>query len=129
MPKMTKAKRAKLMGLLPMTTSIEKKVVPSIFEKEGIDEEFIPTFKIKQMSEADMLLLMSNGSNVDSVSLDKQVGLIDEIVNRCVIGWDNLIDISTGDLMDFEDYEPSILPISIKGELFTEIINISGISN
>lgn len=84
--KMTDEIRAKLRGYSFVSGSIMLKYTPEV---EGVDKQFIPTFRIKTLT-------ISERENVQNTDLTTDTEeYYDELIRSHLVGWENMYDLST----------------------------------
>lgn len=131
---MTQETKEALAGILPMRNDAVYEFVPHEFDH--VAEEYRPVFFIRQFSEEQVLEIKDilykevtgkkkptmkdiNTRNVECMAL----------LHSVFAGWDNLIDVSSGEL--YPEYNGSIenlmeLPEVIRTTLFSEAMKITG---
>jgi len=130
---MTEEIRRQMAGLLPMNSTSTYKYTPDMFMK--VDEAFRPVFEIKQLNN----LAMSKIKDLVLIELDKKKKInIKEtdartneymmILHKVFVGWTNLYDLGTGELIDYDgEFETMLsLPESVRTDILTEVLKISG---
>jgi hypothetical protein len=87
--KLTPELRKKLMGF-----SIAKDTIEMPLEIDGVPEEFTPVFILKQFSYKKREQIKKDADDGNELSFD-------ETIRQQVVGWRNLYDLGTGELLDF----------------------------
>ena len=110
--------KAKMAGLLPVTTSFTIKFTPKDYDK--IDEEFRPIFILKPWNANQMKEIAQAGNN--------EAKAIKLIVSQ-IVGFQNLINLETGEEIEFSTdlkFE-ELLPKKVLLSILSEISRISGL--
>ena len=86
-----------LMGYSVATGSVKFK--PEI---EGVDDEFKPIFKVRNLTNEEYNTMKTSiktddGEKDDTAETDRMM----ELVRKCLLGWSNFIDLSTLDYVDY----------------------------
>jgi hypothetical protein len=119
--------RDQMAGLLPMSSDAEWSYTPPIYME--VPEQFRPVFKIKQlkMSQCDEIRSIMSGKT--TVSEAKITAKFMDILFSIFNGWDNLLDLSSGKLFEYDGTKEKMLaiPHHVLMSLFEEAIVISGI--
>jgi hypothetical protein len=127
--------RDKLLGIMPFSEKASLWIVPDKY-KSIEDEQFRASFEIRSFTKdeirtAKKLLLAIKDSN----SLSKEPEII-ELTRKKVINWKNLFDLGTMEEIVFATSEEDdgaskklfeSIPASIQGQIFFEVIRISGL--
>lgn len=137
--KMDAATRKKLMGYSVVSESLD--YTPTI---EGIDEEFLPTFKIKSMSLKDqrelkfMFLDSMQNSKISNKEKVKRDDFLTRVTMESIVGFENVLDISKDEIVEWksEDGKDHIdkllfesLPTLLKTLVMNEVLKINGLSS
>lgn len=118
----------KLCGLMPATTTFSIKFTPKCFNE--VEEEYRPVFILEPWTKGEIRAI---ASVVNDNS--KYEEYFNEQLRKKIVGWDNLIDLSTCDEIDYKsDPEGGVskelyklLPDQVLVELINELSSISGI--
>jgi len=90
---LTEDMKREMQGLLPISYTAVVEFTPEEIKK--VDEILWPVFKLRRMTKAESLEIRRLASaSGDAISNEEKVL---NVVRKCVVGWDNLIDMSTGD--------------------------------
>jgi len=129
--RLTKEVKAKLLGFAVVTGSVE--FSPEI---KDLDEEFIPVFTVRNINnkEYNKIKALYSGKSADEAKSEE---VMLDIVRKCVIGWDKLIDISTEDFVEFKAEASGgvdkdlfeIIPLGVKLQIFSFIMSITGLNS
>lgn len=119
---MDAATRKKLAGLLPFAPGSFVRATLSIFEE--LPQEFRPTFSLRSWSASDQAYIISKS----------QTGTLDLMVmatalKSVVLGWDNLLDASTLEMIPFSKEIIPTFSGQLIGAIFEEVNKISGLSD
>ncbi|MBD3387590.1 MAG: hypothetical protein GF414_01490 [Candidatus Altiarchaeales archaeon] len=146
--RMDDATRARLMSLMPCASKGTYEWTPDSFKdrEEETDEYIIPKeqwpkFKLRALNNKEhsdlRKALLSQGSfkKEDSKALIQISEMMHESVRKIVVGWENVIDVLSGDEFEYEQ-DPSggalkekwdFMPDSVKSELFQHVCRVSGL--
>lgn len=131
--------RKKLMGYSVISTTTD--FTPSI---EGVDPSLLPTFRIKPLNVEDQRTLkflfldaMNDKSNISTKEKTKRDDTLNKITCESIVGYDNLIDISTDTCVDWNpepgkehigiDFYGS-LPTMLKVHIMNHILSANGLA-
>ena len=134
--KMDDKTRQALMGYSVVSDSI--KFTPEI---EGVDAEFVPTFTIKATSVQDAKRLkemavanITTEAELPKKEKDKREKFLDDLTQKSIVGFTNLIDISTDTIVEYDEDDGyvskkqyAVLPTMIKVLVMNEILRINGL--
>lgn len=121
--------KKRLAGLLPANSDFSIEFTPPAYDK--IEEEYRPIFTLKPWSEKEVTSIAKKINKTP----DDEAYMID-IIRQNVIGWSNMLNISTEEDVPFESADDGgvsptlfqLIPKAIKVELFQEMARISGIA-
>lgn len=134
------ATRKALQGYTPFSCDATTLHTPEVFEKSNIPKEFHPVFKIRCLKQSELVQLKANFASILKDPSDTNNNAVSEansqIIRACVLGWDNLYDSGTGDLIEpkmdtnggVDKDQWAKLPVWIVTDLFEKVRLISGIS-
>jgi len=135
---MDSATRKKLMGYSLISDSLN--FTPEI---DGVDEQYLPTFKIKALSAEDqrklkfMFLESMDTKKVSDKDKIRKDDLLSELTKKHIVGFSNLLDISTDEIVEWKtkDGEEHIddklfdsLPTMLKVLIMNEILKMNGLA-
>jgi hypothetical protein len=119
--------RDQMAGLLPMSSDAEWSFTPPIYM--DVPEQFRPVFKIKQlkMSQCDEIRSIMSGKT--TISEAKVTAKFLDILYSIFVGWDNLYDLSSGNLFEYDGTKEKMMsiPHHVLMSVFEESIVVSGI--
>jgi hypothetical protein len=128
--------RRKLLGSLPFSSSVTIDCTLVISDLP----DFNPIFTVRSFTQQDVAQLKANGQSFGPNATTAEISDVAdknlEVSRACISGWKNLIDIGTGEEVDFvgsasagcDKAVYSNLPRWMRGELFSFIKKISSIS-
>lgn len=120
----------KLCGLMPATTTLSVKFTPKCFNE--IEEEYRPVFILEPWTKGEIRAIASVTNDNDNSKYDEY---FNEQLRKKIVGWDNMIDLSTCDEIAYKsDPEGGVskelyklIPDQVLAELVNELSSISGI--
>lgn len=133
-----------LQGLAPFSTTSTIEFTPKGYEikvkdSEGKDteeymipEEVWPLFKMRPWTKLEASRIRKSMPKYANSKDDTEIR---EYVRKVIVGWDNLVDAGTGDVMDYEEEETGgaskeifdCFPSSLITDLLNKALTISGI--
>lgn len=134
---MTEEMRNKMAGLLPMREEAVHSFVPDSFKEfEGIEGVVVPTFRVKQWNNAERIAFSDKiKRDIENIGKqDQQYGVdtrkdIVTLVQRVIVGWENLVYFDNSDEVVFEGRETlDRLPDTILKDVLREVAVISGLA-
>ena len=118
------------MGLLPLSNESEISYTPEAYK--DVPEEYRPIFKVRPFTKAEETIVKRHISSDDKISGEEKTY---ESVRKCLIGWENLIDLGSNSIIEYKAHEKGgcekelfhRLPSLIIADLFLYIGKISGL--
>lgn len=133
--------RQQLLGILPLKEDAILDYTPPFFD--DIPKKYRPIFKLKQLSKQHVIEIkraiardmLDARRNIDDESID--IDVIEaknkeymKYLHKCLVGWDNLIEVSTGDTVEYDGEEKTmmLLPETIRISIFKQLLQMAGLS-
>ena len=132
--------RKALLGYVPFSSDCSISFTPEQFLKIK-DESLRPSFKLRSMTQAEMIQLKRNSSGYHNATPEKLLQIADAnltLIRGCVIGWENLFDSGSGNEIEFvpaatgsgcDEKLFRILPDWLTVEVMDFVKTISGLSS
>lgn len=129
--KIDKEKLMKLQGLNPCTSSVT--FVPSVYAELALEEgmdDFIPSFTCNMLTNAQvddvkkMFLRIARASEKGEF-VDKKNEIV-SILENCITGWVNMIDLATGKNVEFSKEGVANLTENVLDSIITELSKYAG---
>ena len=138
--------RARMMSLMPCSSTGTYEWVPEVFQ-EKVDGEYVipkdkwPTLILRPLTTKEHAqlrrTLLSNGK-IGSAEGAKIAAISDqmyEVVRKIVTGWRGIVDLSTGNEYTYEEEQEGgvkkdkweMIPDPVKAELFSHVCRVSGL--
>ena len=120
--KLTPEIRAKLMGISVVSDTVEYTM------EIDVPDEFKPIFKLKAFT-------VEAAKKFKDIPEDEQDSAFEEIVRSHLVGWKNVIDLSTGKEYKFEAKEDGTcsdakyytLPIGLRANILNHLYQLAGL--
>jgi len=119
----------KLAGLLPCSTEFTIEFTPALFDE--VEEDYKPVFELRPLTKAETKEIASKATAKKQPSEQ----WYRDRIRRCVVGWTNLLDISSGKEIEFSSEDDKgadkklfdLLNDRIINALMNEVLRISGL--
>lgn len=111
----------KLSGLLPATNDYTVEIKLSIYD--NVDEEYRPTFIMSPLNNKELKDLSKKYSTAEDMKEEEVL----ELVSKHLVDVNNLIDITTGEPVEYTPEVFETIPTVVKAALVTELMSISGL--
>lgn len=136
--KMDAETRKKLIGYSVVSDSL--KFTPEI---PGVDPEYLPTFLIKALSAEDqrkikfMFMESTETKKFSTQEKLKKDEYLQELTRKSIVGFDNLLDLSTDELVDWKPSANGVgididlfnsMPTMLKVHVMNEILHMNGLA-
>jgi hypothetical protein len=115
----------KLRGVLPATSIVE--FVTIAHKQIANDEsmrEFVPVFKCRQLtnSEAEAVKVFMRKSSDSEVTKAECL----QVVENCILGWKNLYDVTTGEVVEYSKEKIAMLPEIVLRSIVNDLWQYAG---
>lgn len=115
--------RKKLLGLLPITSDFIHRYTPELYNE--VEEEFRPIYLLRPWKSNELKALAHIVADNEDMAM--------EYLSKQIVGWENVLNIQTGETIDFEfedghisKEQMNLIPSKVIIDLLSEVTKISG---